>query len=124
MRLARTTFTFMTMDVTGTGALVGEIFQIGGSSRYPAVVSLQPANASNEHASTLTLESAGLYEFQGIIPGEYVLKAFLDRDGNGVWSPGRLRPFKPAEPFAVYPEEITIRSGIENRGINLALYGQ
>ena len=68
------------------------------------------------------LDNSGQYEFYWVMPGEYIITAFLDKDNNGEWSPGGLTPYIPAEPFAVYPEEVTIRSGIENMGINLTLY--
>ena len=122
LHLSKSEYTFQTMDISRTGALIGEILLVGDSIRAPVVVNLKPKNAAQGQSRSIMLDNRGQYEFYGVIPGEYIITAFLDKDNNGEWSPGGLTPYIPAEPFAVYPEEVTIRSGIENMGINLTLY--
>ncbi|WP_179862257.1 Ig-like domain-containing protein [Longibacter salinarum] len=38
------------------------------------------------------------FVFDMLPEGSYRFRAFLDRNGNGRWDPGRLLPYKPAEP--------------------------
>lgn len=43
---------------------------------------------------------AGLQSFRvSRLPGglQYAIRAFIDSDGNGAWTPGRAHPFRPAE---------------------------
>jgi len=122
LQLLKSEYTFQTTDISRTGALIGEILLTGDSIRAPFMVSLKTKNATHGQSRSIMLDNSRQYEFYGVMPGEYILTAFLDKDNNGEWSAGRLIPYMPAEPFAVYPEEVTIRPGIENMGINLTLY--
>lgn len=122
LHLLKSEYTFQTMDISRTGALTGEILLVGDSIRVPVVLTLKPKNATQGQSRSTILDNDGQYGFYEVIPGEYILTAFLDKNNNGEWSPGGLTPYMHAEPFAVYPEEVTIRPGIENMGINLTLY--
>ena len=122
LNLPKTGFIFKTMDTKSTGAILGDLSVIGDSLKYPVVVSLHPKSSQTASTYDLSLTEAGRYEFQGVLPGEYVIGAFLDIDGNRKWTPGALNPYRPAEPFTVYPQEVTVRSGIENAGNNIILY--
>ncbi len=50
-----------------------------------------------------------LYALIGLIPGRYQVTGFLDRDGDGHWSPGEPRPFMPAEPLTDLPDTLEVR---------------
>jgi uncharacterized protein (DUF2141 family) len=42
------------------------------------------------------------FRFGSLVPGQYVLTAWLDRDGDGTWDAGQLEPYGAAEPFMLY----------------------
>jgi len=98
-----------------TGDLSGTIAIGGSAADYPVVVKISPAGASAGDETGLELPGAGRFGFSGLAPGSYRLFAFVDKNRDGAWFPGRIRPFEPAEPFAFYEGEIAIRAGIENR---------
>lgn len=122
LNLEKSSFSFGTVEEQNTGAVLGTIDVIGDPERYAIIVRLHHEGRSGDLPVISRNRSGGVFEFRGILPGEYILDAFLDKDGSGSWSPGAIRPFKPAEPFAVYSRLVTVRPGIENTGINLALY--
>lgn len=122
LNLEKSSFSFGTIEEQNTGAVLGTIDVIGDPERYAIIVRLHGEGRSGDLPVISRDRSGGTFEFRGILPGEYILDAFLDKDGSGTWSPGAIRPFKPAEPFAVYSRLVTVRPGIENTGINLVLY--
>ncbi|GIV58851.1 MAG: hypothetical protein KatS3mg042_1764 [Rhodothermaceae bacterium] len=89
-------FRRMTPDETGalggyvagddtTGTLVVELFEAGGKTPLRTAVP----------------DTSGLFLFRDLPGGRrYRVRAFADRDGNGRWDGGRLRPYRPAEPAA------------------------
>ena len=64
----------------------------------------------------LVLPEPGLYLFRDLFPGLYVLEVYRDRNGDGRWSPGCPRPFKPAERYVTYPDTIKVRARWANEG--------
>lgn len=40
--------------------------------------------------------------------GRYVIHGFLDRDRDGVWNPGAIRPWIPQEPYEILPDTLTV----------------
>lgn len=56
-----------------------------------------------------------------VLPGEYTVWAFRDKDGNGRLSLGRPVPFTPSERFVTYPDTVQIRSRWTTEGIDLKL---
>jgi len=119
LNLTKSEFVFKTMETKSTGAILGDLSVIGDSLKYPVIVSLHSQSSQSTSPIRISLTAAGQFEFQGVIPGEYLIEAFLDIDGNRKWSPGTLKPYKPAEPFTVYSQEVTVRPGIENTGNNI-----
>jgi len=52
-------------------------------------------------------------------PGKYVMSGYLDRDGNGKYDFGTLKPFKYSENYFNYPDTIRVRARFESAGIEL-----
>ena len=63
----------------------------------------------------------GDYRLEDVLPGLYVLECFRDRDGNGRYSHGGLKPFVPAERFMVRQDTLKIRARWPNEGNDLLL---
>ncbi len=62
------------------------------------------------------LEKPGGYVFENILPGNYLISGFHDRDQNQRYSYGRIKPFIPAERFFYQPDTITVRARWPNEG--------
>ncbi len=45
-----------------------------------------------------------------VLPGNFLIHAFCDYDGDGKIFPGTLKPFKAAEPVTMYPDTIVVES--------------
>lgn len=50
------------------------------------------------------------FNFQRVLPGEYLLWTFIDEDSNDIYSHGTLTPFKEAEYFKYYPDTLNLRA--------------
>ncbi len=64
-------------------------------------------NADNKNF--FRLDSKNAFEFERIVPGNYKLWAFEDRNKNGQYDHGALNPFKFSERFYFYPQIIEIK---------------
>jgi hypothetical protein len=77
-----------------SGNVVGELSpKAGGNPSY------------REHSDDL-----GVFNFNSVFPGVYFFRYFEDSDSNGIWSPGIIVPFEPAEWFYFYRDSIDVRS--------------
>lgn len=65
--------------------------------------------------------SPGSYRISDCLPGKYILDCYRDSDGNGKYSYGKPFPFKPSEPFVVYPDTVKVRSRWPNEGNDIVL---
>jgi hypothetical protein len=52
-------------------------------------------------------------------PGKYMLRGYIDRNGNGQYDYGSLFPLSLAETVFVYPDTVRVRSRFETAGIEL-----
>jgi hypothetical protein len=77
--------------------------------------------AAPEIRYTVRTSPAGDYRIQNCLPGAYLLECFLDRNGDGRFSPGRPFPFEPSEPFVVYRDTVKVRSRWPNEGNELSV---
>ena len=116
-----TLYTFSTLGLTKTGLILGNVTVEGNYGGHPIVVSAQPMNNSRIQTVIQTLEEPGQYLFNGLLPGEYLVSAFVDRNRDERWFQGMLIPYKPSEPFTMYAEPVTVRQGIDNVGIDIKL---
>jgi len=67
------------------------------------------------------VEAAGDYNIDGLLPGEYVLFAFADLDGDGKQGFGQRQPWLGAEPYTRRPENVVVKAGETQDGIDLEL---
>ena len=68
---------------------------------------LDPQGAIKEQ---VYLENKNSHFFEYLHPGEYVLKYFIDENGNQNWDPGNYMEKRHAEKVFIYQGTITIRS--------------
>ena len=65
------------------------------------------------------LEKPGNFLFDAILPGKYIISAFLDADGNKKFSLGNPCPFIPSELKVFYSDTVSVRSRWETEGVDL-----
>jgi hypothetical protein len=49
-----------------------------------------------------TVDSLGHFHFAALVPVEYVLTAWFDRDADGIWDAGQIEPYRAAEPYVLH----------------------
>jgi hypothetical protein len=50
------------------------------------------------------------FDFDRIIPGEYLIWAYEDKDTSGKYSSGKVNPFEFSEFFNYYPDTLNLRA--------------
>lgn len=81
---------FRRLDARELGGLAGTA--LGGR------VVVEARGETGRLARAVT-DAAGRFALTGLPAGPYRLVAFLDRDGDGRWTPGRLAPYRAPEPL-------------------------
>jgi hypothetical protein len=107
------TYEFATYSEDSLGSVAGTIFIDTGdidSKPYIIITGLK----GNEIIKESVLDKDFFYRLP---PGKYLLKGFLDRNGNGHHDKGNLRPFDYAETMTIHPDTIRVRSRFESAGI-------
>ncbi len=115
--------TFSTHDADSLGSVAGTVLAL--------------APLEQEASAHLTLQLAGtdrLFEVEAkphrasadgqgrlfslvVPPGDYLLRGFLDRNNDGSFSPGGIRPFRFSETRSFYSDTISVRARFETAGI-------
>ncbi len=70
---------------------------------------------------TTALQRPGPYWIESVLPGEYLLEAYRDENGDSNYTVGSPFPFIPSERFTVYGDTVKIRARWPNEGNNLKL---
>lgn len=108
-------YRFSTWPYSELGEIAGTVRSDSGAA--PAVLLQATAYGGGEVYRTRVAPN-GPYEFAELPDGSYRLRAVLDSDGDGRWSPGSSTPFRFAEPFRVFPDTIAVRKRWATEGKN------
>jgi len=115
--------TFSTHNADSLGSISGNIlisalpnqnasayftFQLVGTSQWFDLVVEPDLSLQNDVGRAFSLE---------VLPGKYLLRGFVDRDGDDKLTPGGIRPFRVSETRAIYPDTIAVRARFETAGI-------
>lgn len=112
---------FTTVDPDTLGSVSGTAEVEDTSTPSAAVLTLW--HLTDEGISyQLSLPELGPFRFEGVLPGKYFLGGYLDLNGDGHLSLGQPNPFSSAEPLAVYPDTVRVRSRWETEGVKLRLH--
>jgi hypothetical protein len=71
---------------------------------------LNPRGSSRGQAYSVTADDKGVFVYDTVLPGTYNFRYFIDSDSNGVWTPGVINPFIPAEWFFYHKDSIDVRA--------------
>jgi len=107
---------FSIIDPVKTGSISGNI---RGSGSIPIIVAARPDRSNSKDKSFVRAENKGDYSIEHLKSGGYLIWAFEDGNGNGVFNPGALIPFMFSERFVLYEDTVTVRERWESGGINL-----
>lgn len=108
--------TFQTVDANSFGSISGKV-EIADSPVRRVMLTCVPVK-EGWRPVTVAVPESGVYLVEALLPGDYRIEIWEDRNGNGRWDPGRLRPFQPAEPYRSYPEKISVRARWETAEVN------
>ncbi len=118
-----TVCTFKTINKDTLSSIEGVVYDPDSCAVGRIFVTVRQAE-SNGISYSDTIPGPGEYRIEDILPGLYILECFRDEDGNGIYSNGRPRPFKPAERFVIdYADTIKVRSRWPNEGNDIRLPG-
>jgi len=71
---------------------------------------LGPWGSARGEVYNVNADNNGRFDFNAVLPGTYYFRYFDDSDSNGVWTPGAVNPFVPAEWFYYYKDSIDVRA--------------
>ncbi len=95
--------TYSRVFIAADPAVLGELsgFVTTSGSDTSLIVELIRDDSPARFSYRTRADASGRFRFTGL-PGQtrYLIRAFVDEDGNGVWSPGRVFPFAGSEPIA------------------------
>ncbi len=107
-------FTTVNTDTFGSVAL-----EVKSQEKYLENIWVNLTSLDKKHTYKKILDKPGKFLWETLLPGKYFLDGFVDLDENQKYSFGKISPFEPAEPFAIYPDTVRIRSRWETAGIVL-----
>jgi hypothetical protein len=96
-------------------------FTLADTARLGSLSFRQDATAQGSRL-VLRLPSAGLefirttppseqFQVDSLPPGLYSVVAYRDADADSIWSPGRLAPWTPQDPFVHYADSVSVEAG-------------
>ncbi len=110
--------TFITLNPDTLGSVSGKVEALGKSISGDIVLTLSLMD-KGEKRYQKTLPQPGSFLFENILPGKYMVDAYVDLNKDGNLTIGNPKPFVPSEPFTFFPDTVTVRSRWETEGVEL-----
>ena len=104
------------------GTITGSIRFAPGAPRGNAPFMVQCYHVDTETVIGCMADSDGFWASGPVLPGRYLLRAFLDDDGDGGLGLGRAWPYEPAEPVSVTADTVLVESRWANEENDFILY--
>ena len=101
---------FTTIDLEELGSIQGRVEESSSDLRVVA------ERLEREEQWEVAVQDDGSYRFERLPASNYRLWLYRDIDGNGKLSPGKITPFRFAEPFTVSEDTIRVRARWETEG--------
>jgi hypothetical protein len=109
-------YAFSTIGQDTLGSMSGEIrLEHAADSLFPIMMTFNPAR-DGVRASTRIAPGIDSFRVE-LLPGNYTISAFVDRNDNGTYDYGSLRPYRLAEPFTAQSDTIRVRTRFESAGV-------
>ncbi len=115
-------YRFETIDAETFSSIEGTLADRSRADTTGAIILTAENISLREPKSySLRLDNPGKFEFTNLLEGSYLLRAFRDRNNNGVYDAGRPIPFVSSERFGVYPDTLKLRARWPLEGVMLEL---
>lgn len=101
--------TFTTVTEGQTGNITGSITVQDSLSLIGEINILLIKKQNPLQRYSLSLNNPGIFKFENIAEGDYILFAFIDRNKSGKYDYGKYFPFEPAEPFYLSDKELKVK---------------
>lgn len=92
------------LDFSGVSGIVSGISD--PSDVYVELKSIESGN--NTYIKKISKDKS--FNVDRVVPGKYLLNSFIDRNKNGKYDPGKVKPFAYAEKFTFYPDTLNLRA--------------
>lgn len=110
-------FSFRVYPADSLGMVSGRVMAKGVFSERLLHLTLKPL-MTGKRSYQKTLSAENRFQFDFVLPGQYILEIFADKNGNGKFDPGRVIPYEPPEPWTMYPDTLIVRHNWETTGID------
>lgn len=118
--LADTLYRFQTLNEDTLSEINGVVLDQDSGGVGPVhIIARQVDNPKISYTQMLT--EPGRYRLLDVLPGQYLLECFQDRNRDGKYSFGKPFPYQPSERFVVYQDTVKVRSKWPNEGNDLKL---
>ncbi len=108
---------FMTVDSSLVGDLEGDVTPVIPGSRIIVAARNERGKVFYTYA-----DSDGTFKMDGILSGVYNIRAYVQRGSGMTYFNGRSYPYRFAEPFGVYPDDVKIRARWTTEGVIVTLH--
>ncbi len=98
-------YAYVTASPDSFGQIIGQIANGPGEEIIVLAEPQRDGKIIWEQASPY-----GEFYIDRLLAGTYKLRAFFDRNNNGEFDGGMIRPFTFAEPIALYPDTVNVRA--------------
>ncbi|HEY4612654.1 MAG TPA: Ig-like domain-containing protein, partial [Bacteroidota bacterium] len=116
------TYRFETVDAELLSSVEGGVIDRSRTDATgPVILIAENAVVKEAKPFTIKLEQPGNFTMNNLPEGQYILRAFRDRNSNGKYDVGRPMPFTPSERFTVYPDTLKLRARWPLEGVSLQL---
>jgi len=102
------------------GEIAGEVIWSSGREA-PVFLYIRKIGQKEGEAQALYLEKPGPFYKKALLPGMYLLDAFVDVNLNGSYDYGSYKPFEYAEPFHFSNDTLRVRKRWETSGVRLII---
>lgn len=109
-------YKFITASELDFSGVSGSVY-FEKDSNNTFVVLENTENSKNYYKQKVNKENK--FNFQKVIPGKYLIWSFIDKNNDGVYSYGKVKPFEFAEEFKFYPDTLNLRARWPVEGVNI-----
>ncbi|MDD8019328.1 MAG: hypothetical protein PHP42_13230, partial [Bacteroidota bacterium] len=81
-----------------------------GFANSPVVIQTENIADKSQKPIKVKRTQFGKFNFTLLPEGRYTLKAFEDRNDNGIHDAGKIFPYQQGEKFTFYPDTIRVRA--------------
>lgn len=114
------TYAFATIGQDTLGSMSGEIvLKHPVDSLYAVMMTFLPTREGVK--KNIRIAPGVDSFFVELLPGNYTISAFVDRNNNGVYDYGSLTPYRLSEPFTAQSDTIRVRTRFESAGVKFEL---